>query len=82
MILVIFRDFSNFWKKKSFIMKNENFLVQKILMGYCPFCIVREEKKNIFVLQCRNFIARNRGESCGNCIARWVLGLETVLQYS
>ena len=35
MILVIFRDFSNYNEKtkKSF--------EQKILMGYCPFCIVR-----------------------------------------
>ena len=32
-------------KKKSFIMKNEKKkkFEQKILMGYCPFCIVRKE---------------------------------------
>ena len=29
-------------KKNSFIMKNEiSFLSRKILMGHCPFCIVR-----------------------------------------
>ena len=39
------------------------------------------EKKKI-VLQCRNCIARNRGEGCGNCIARWVFCLGTVLHYS
>ena len=41
-------------KKKSFIMKNEKIVEHKILMGYCPDCIVRNEK---FVLQGKVCIA-------------------------
>ena len=31
-------------------------------MGYCPIIL---KKKKKFVLQCRNCIARNKGEGCG-----------------
>ena len=43
-IFMIFQFLEINEKKNSFIMENENFFLSiKILMGYCPFCIVREE---------------------------------------
>ena len=75
MILVIFRDFSNFLEineKKKKIIYNEKrifFFCAEILKGYCPVCIVREKEFFFFFIAIQFCIAENEACRCLGCIA-------------